>query len=206
MGEGFWGNIRRPLLVPAPLFYCWLLHFSGCPQNRVLADRGFGGHFPLCPCPRVLGWVSGDQCRRAPRPKVAENLPKNALVKFFCCGFLSREELALSPMFSALNIVCFGLSPIFSLRNVCLLSAAPNIILCALCGFPCQHMAASHAQASGEAQCSMEQTWDRSTRMFEMVVAGMRSAIEGEVCAKCSTFWGGNRCDQSGSPGGGPGV
>ena len=21
-GEGFWGNIRRPLLLPAPLFYC----------------------------------------------------------------------------------------------------------------------------------------------------------------------------------------
>ena len=24
-GEGFWGNIRRPLLLPAPLFYCRVL-------------------------------------------------------------------------------------------------------------------------------------------------------------------------------------
>ena len=23
LGEGFWGNIRRPLVLPAPLFYCW---------------------------------------------------------------------------------------------------------------------------------------------------------------------------------------
>ena len=65
-------------------------------------------------------------------------------------------------------------------------------------------MAASHAQTSGESPCSKEQTWDRSTRIIEMVVAGMWSEIEGEVCAKCSTFWGGNRCDQSGSPKGGP--
>ena len=38
--------------------------------------------------------------------------------------------------------------------------------------------------------------------MCESVVAGMRSVIEGEVCAEYSRRWGGNRCDQSGSLGG----
>ena len=28
LGEGFWGNIRRPLVLPAPLFYCWYNHWE----------------------------------------------------------------------------------------------------------------------------------------------------------------------------------
>ena len=42
LGERFWGNIRRPLLLPAPLVYCWLFgpwfmswcgHFSWIPAS-----------------------------------------------------------------------------------------------------------------------------------------------------------------------------
>ena len=67
------------------------------------------------------------QYRRAPRPKVAQNLPKKHTRKIFLLRFSVQGKLALSPMFSALNIVCSDLSPIFSLRNSCLLSVAPSI-------------------------------------------------------------------------------
>ena len=49
LGEGFWGNIRRPLLLPAPLFYCWV--------SRTFHRAGGGGMaLSSCSGHRPRGW------------------------------------------------------------------------------------------------------------------------------------------------------
>ena len=106
-------------------------------------------------------------------------------------------------MFLVLDIFCFSLSEVPSLRHSCLLWVAPSI--CALCIFPCQHLAPSHAQASGESQWPWSRLGTGPPECLKWLWVGMWSAIEGEVCAECSTSWGGNKWDQSGSLGGGPG-
>ena len=34
LGEGFWWNIRRPLVLPAPLFYCWCQNHHDILKNN----------------------------------------------------------------------------------------------------------------------------------------------------------------------------
>ena len=41
LGEGFWGNIRRPLLLPSPLVYCWIncvQHYGHCRYRWVYEE------------------------------------------------------------------------------------------------------------------------------------------------------------------------
>ena len=44
LGAGFWGNIRRPLVLPAPLFYCYPIcpfpRISLCSRNHCFVCRG----------------------------------------------------------------------------------------------------------------------------------------------------------------------
>ena len=51
--EGFWGNIRRPLLLPAPLVYCWellcLVVSSQMLQNGIECD--------VCSSSYMLLWL-----------------------------------------------------------------------------------------------------------------------------------------------------
>ena len=76
--------------------------FAPWKPPKMFQNTGVYRHF----CPSVVSTVA------PPDPKWLKICQKK-LVIFFCCGCLSKEELALSPMFSAFYIVCSGLSPAF---------------------------------------------------------------------------------------------
>ena len=52
LGEEFWGNIRRPLVLPAPLFYCWSWKTSsaklGCEQLFLWSSDKLGLSHTQC--------------------------------------------------------------------------------------------------------------------------------------------------------------
>ena len=75
----------------------------------------------------VVCWVleSYSQVSATPQTQSGSTFAKkdarNSSVAGF--SFLSRKELALSPMFSVLSIICSGVSPTSFLRKSCLLSS-----------------------------------------------------------------------------------